>query len=63
MTESKAFLLIFVAILVLTPATCIALNAMHASGSVWALAAVLIIGVAADTSSRVGMHYESKRPH
>lgn len=59
MTESRALLLIFLAIFIVTPLTCVVLDALHANGSIWALAVVAIIGVAADTSSRVGMHYKA----
>jgi preprotein translocase subunit SecF len=57
MTESKALLMIFAAVIILTTAASFVLAALHANGAVRALAVVLIIGVAADTSSRVGMHY------
>jgi membrane protein implicated in regulation of membrane protease activity len=61
MTEFRAILLVFAAGMILTVVACLALGAMHASGTAYALVAVLLISAGADTCSRVGMHYTSKR--
>jgi hypothetical protein len=60
MTELKAHLLVFVTALIVLAAICLALGAMQASGTAYAVATVVIIALAADTSSRIVMHYWSR---
>ena len=60
MTEFRAILLVFVVMSITTIGACFALAAVHATGTALAVVMVLIIGVAADTCSRIGMHYEDK---
>jgi hypothetical protein len=60
-TEFQAIALVFAAASVVTIGTCLTLAALHATGAVYALAIALIIGLGADTCSRIGMRYESKR--
>jgi glycine cleavage system pyridoxal-binding protein P len=63
MTEFRAHLLIFAAMLVAMTVVCIALASIDAGGAAYAVAMMLVGGAAADTSSRVVMHYASKHPH
>lgn len=61
MTEFRAHLIILAAMVTLLTIVCLLLGSMDASGTAYAVAAVLIGGVAADTSSRVVMHYGSSQ--
>lgn len=60
MTEFKAILLVFLAMSVATVGSGVALSAVHAPGMAFALLGILIVSAAADTCSRIDMHYESK---
>ena len=59
MTEFKALLLIFLAMLVAVIGTCLPLIAAGTGGTVIALVAVLIGGAASHAASRVVVHYGS----
>jgi hypothetical protein len=60
MTEFRAILMVFVAMSIATLGSGIALSAIHAPGMAFALIWILILIAAADTCSRIDMHYESK---
>jgi sugar phosphate permease len=60
-TETRAIILIFLAMLLVLTAVCLVLGAMNASGTAYAVAMVLVGGVAADASSQVVMHYGPSR--
>jgi predicted Na+-dependent transporter len=61
MTEFKAHLLIFAAMFVVMTAVCFGLASINAGGTAYAVAMMLVGGAAADTSSRVVMHYGEQR--
>jgi hypothetical protein len=61
MAERTALVLVFVAMVVLATTAYLVLASVNASANALVLAYVLILGGAADTSSRVVMHYGSKR--
>ncbi len=61
MTEAKAIVLIFLAICIVMTGACVALGAMNASGTAYAVALVLVGGAAGHASSRVIVHYAPSR--
>lgn len=61
MTEFRAISFIIAATSLAAVAVFIGLTALQASGALYALAMFLIIGLGADTCSRVGMRYDAKR--
>jgi hypothetical protein len=60
MTERTAILLVYAAMVVAVTVALIVLKALHAPNEGIALVCLLILCVAADTGSRVGLHYANK---
>jgi len=61
MTESRAIALLFVVVCTVAAVASAVLTVMHASGVLFALVAVVIIGIGAITSSLIGERYEEKQ--
>ena len=55
--EIKAIVLTFVALSVLTVATCFVLGALNADGTAWGLAAMILVGFGGFVLSMVMMHF------
>jgi hypothetical protein len=60
MTERTAILLVYAAMVVATMTALVGLKALHASNDAIVLVCLVILCVAADTGSRVGLHYANK---
>jgi hypothetical protein len=61
MTESRAIALVFVVGCTAAAAASVVLTVLHASGVLYALVTVAIIGIGADTCSRIVGHYAAKQ--
>lgn len=61
MTEFRAIALLFVVVCTTAAVASAVLTVLHASGIIFALVAVVIIGVGAITSSLIGERYEAKQ--
>ena len=61
MTEGKAIALIFVAMLIVLTGVCIILGSIHASGTAYGVATILVGGSGAHVSSLVVVHYGPSR--
>jgi hypothetical protein len=61
MTEARALTLIFLGVLILSIAGCLALAALDANGTMYSLLAVAVGGGAAQISTAVIEHYSSER--
>ncbi len=61
MSEAKAHLLIGASMLAIMVVVCLVLGSMHADGTAYGMATVLVGGAAAFASSLVVMHFDSPR--
>ena len=61
MSQTKAVILTYIGMCVLTVITCLILGAVHADGTAWGLAVCLLAGLGGFLLSLVMMHFPS--PH